>query len=187
MSDASAGLGDVRLLPVPPGGRFLRTCAAAILADLPTPQVLSSAWLILPNLLLARDMRAALLAEAGRPLLLPRIDTLPGAVAPWLARISHLPDVRRQFALYQALKSRHWLDEGSLWEICAEMVALFDELTLAGVGLPESEEELAERLARAYETRAGEPLRFEARLVHTLWHAEAAGPLSRAAARLLAS
>lgn len=178
--------GEPTFIALPPGGDFLLACARHLLAAEPDPLGLSSAQLILPNLLLAADMRAALARLAGGAVLMPRMQTLPAALEPWMARQPHVADSRRLFALYHALKARRWLDEGSLWEVCAELVALFDELTLAGVGLPPTLDEFQARLAAAYESKVDEPLRFEARLVHVLWQADGQGLPSRAAARLLA-
>ena len=179
--------GDVTVVTLPSGGDFLKACAGHVLAAAPDPAELSRAGLILPNLLLASDLRAAFHAAAGGAVLLPRLQTLPAVLEPWLAAQPHLPDSRRLFALYHALKARRWLDEASLWDVCAELVALFDELTLAGVGLPATEAELQMRLAHAYARAVDEPLRFEARLVHVLWQADNRGVPSRAAARLLAA
>ncbi len=177
----------LRIIALPPGGDFLAACARHLLEAEPDPLKRASTRLILPNLLLAADLRAAMAARAGGPLILPRIQTMPAAIAPWLERQPHLPDSRRLYALYQALRAHRWVEEGALWDVCAELISLFDELTLHGVGLPENLEEFQARLEAAYALKAEEPLRFEARLVHTLWRADAEGTPSRAAARLLAA
>lgn len=179
--------GGVRTVALPPGGEFLHACAAHLLAARADARELATTTLILPNFLLAPQFRAALLKARGGPTVTPRMQTLPGAIEPWLAAQPHLADSRRLFALYSALKARRWLEEGSLWEVCGELVALFDELTLHGVGLPDSLEDFQARLAHACSAHADEPLRFEARLVHALWKADGEGLPSRSAARLLAA
>ncbi|MDD3353252.1 PD-(D/E)XK nuclease family protein [Zoogloea sp.] len=168
------------------GGDFVSACAEALLKAEPDTTCRSKVSLILPNLLLARDFRMAMAARAGGPVLVPPMQTLPAALAPWLVRQAQMAGSRRLLGLYQALKDRQWLDEGSLWGICEELIALFDELTLHGLGLPGSEDQFREQLAAAYQLKADEPLRFEARLVHALWLADGQGLPSRAAARLLA-
>ena len=86
-----------------------------------------------------------------------------------------MPDHRRRFALYAQLRERRWFAQGNLWALCAEFIALFDELTEHGARRPESEAALLEQLAQAYAIRDADALRFEARIVHTLWMAETTG------------
>lgn len=180
----SAGAG-LREAAVAAGPDFLRRCAAQLLA---CSDGRPAEWeVVVPNLLLAPAFKRALAAEAGRSLWLPSVETLPARLEPLLGTIDFLPDSRRRFALYAALRARRWLDEGSLWAVAGELIELFDALTLEGAGLPESEDALVARLAEVYGLRDSAPLRFEARLVHELWKAEAAGRPSRAAARLLAA
>lgn len=136
----------------------------------------SEALVLVPALPIVAELRQSLVRAAGGPLLLPRFDTL----AHWI-RSQPLTDwptplsgSERLLLLHEALRRRGWFDEGALWGIAGEMAALFDELTVASVGLPEDEAALAAQLERAYALRASVPLAFEARVVHELWRAFAA-------------
>ena len=168
-------------VPIPLAADFAADCARRIVeecrARLPD---LSALLVVLPNPALAPDLRRALAAAAGGPLLLPRIATLSQLAT--AAGAGGQPDSLRQFNLYQSLRERRWFADGALWEICAELIALFDELNERAIGLPQDEAEFLARLEQAYEMRGAQPLRFEAQVVHRLWRAEAAGPPGRQAA-----
>ncbi|GAA5161291.1 PD-(D/E)XK nuclease family protein [Viridibacterium curvum] len=173
-----------------PDAAFLPAAARHILdfaTELGRPADLSAASLLLPNLKLAPAMNAALQAAAGGPVLLPRTNTLGGLVEPWFAAIEALPDARRQLILHSLLRSREWFDDAMLWDVVGELTQLFDTLTEHAVPLPESEEVLLARLEAGFELNNSQALAFEARVVNTLWRAEAQGKPSRAAARLLAA
>ncbi|PLK48242.1 PD-(D/E)XK nuclease family protein [Uliginosibacterium sp. TH139] len=175
---------------IAPDAHFLPQCAAQILSFLNPasgPADLSAASLLLPNLKLAPALNEALRDAAGGPLLLPRIGTLSSLVEPWLAQHPVMPDARRQLILHSLLRRQNWLDEGMLWDVVAELTQLFDTLTEYSVKLPANEAELLDKLERGFALKDSLPLNFEARLVNTLWRAEAEGELSRAAARLLAA
>ncbi|NSL54669.1 PD-(D/E)XK nuclease family protein [Uliginosibacterium aquaticum] len=175
---------------IAPDAHFLPRCAAQILAFLTPaggPADLSTASLLLPNLKLAPALNDALRAVAGGPLLLPRIGTLSSLVEPWLTQHPVMPDARRQLILHSLLRRQNWLDEAMLWDVVAELTQLFDTLTEYAVKLPANEAELLEKLERGFELKDSQPLNFEARLVNTLWRAEAEGEHSCAAARLLAA
>lgn len=176
-------------LSFPAGPHFFDDCArhivAANLAQLPD---LSAGILVVPNLALAPALRDALARAAGCALLLPRIVTLSslaGTALPHLP-LTPLSDASRLIGLYQQLERRNWFDERSRWEVCAELIALFDELTERTVGLPTSEADFIASLEQAYDLRGSSLLHFEARLVHELWRAEAAGAPGRKAAEALA-
>lgn len=172
-------------LRIPASADFVERCARRIVescrARLPD---LSPILVVLPSPALAPGLRRALAAAAGRPLLLPRIATLAQLAA--AANAGGQPDSQRQLTLYRLLREQGWFAEGALWEICAELIALFDELNERAVGLPQDEGEFLGRLERAYDARGSQPLRFEAEVVHRLWQAEGAGPPGRAAALAMA-
>ena len=151
--------------------------------DLPD---LSGVVLVVPSLAMGPEVRAALGQAAGRALILPRIVTLREWAESRLSGVVCRSDNRRQVDLFHALKARRWLDGADLWAVAAELVALFDELTELGLGLPPNEAELSDRLEAAYALRSCGPLRFEASLIHALWRADAQEGLSRSAARALA-
>ena len=164
---------------------FVDVCARRIVADcrarLPD---LSSLLVVPPSPALAPALRRGLAEAAGRALLLPRIATL--AQLATAAGAGGQTDSQRQLVLYQQLRERGWFADSALWGICAELIALFDELSERAVGLPEDEGEFLDRLERAYDVRGSQLLRFEAEVVHRLWRAEAAGPPGRPAAQSIA-
>ncbi len=77
--------------------------------------------------------------------------------------------------IYQALRAREWFRQGDLWHVSAELLRLFDEITLWQVQLPVSGEDFLRQLEDAYQARSGSPMQFEARLVHELWRAMSGG------------
>lgn len=175
----------VTLHRLPLTADFVEVCARRIVADcrarLPD---LSYLVVVLPSPALAPALRRGLAAAAGCALLLPRIATLAQLAA--VADAGGQTDSQRQLALYRQLRERDWFADSALWEICAELIALFDELSERAVGLPADEGEFLDRLERAYDTRGSQLLRFEAEVVHRLWRAEAAGPPGRPAAQAMA-
>ncbi|HMM54947.1 MAG TPA: PD-(D/E)XK nuclease family protein [Candidatus Desulfobacillus sp.] len=175
---------NAALHPVPLGPDGLARCARRIVAELSghLPD-LSDALIVLPSPLLAPALRQALAATAGRVILLPRIATLEQLASAGQER--GVPDSRRQLLLYRLLREQGWFAGSALWEIGAELLALFDELNERASSLPRDEAEFVDRLERAYAARGSQPLRFEAELVHRLWRAEATGPPSRPVAMAL--
>ena len=170
---------------IPHSADFVAHCAEYIVeACRPQLPDLSAALIILPSPALAPAVRQALAEAAGCVLLLPRMATLAQLAA--AANAGGQPDCQRQLALYRQLRERGWFAAGALWEICAELIALFDELNERDIGLPEEEAELLDRLERAYDARGSGLLRFEAEVVHRLWRAEASGPPGRHAAMAMA-
>ena len=170
-----------------PGAQFLGLCATRILAacEARLPD-LSGVVVVVPNLLLAPELRAAIAVAAGRPLLLPGIVTLSGWADPLLDASACDTPARRQIRLFSVLRDWRMLEGNSRWQIADALIALFDELTAARVELPPGEPALAERLSAGYGVGIAEPLSFEARLVHALWLADRDGAPSLPAARLLA-
>lgn len=175
---------------IPCGVDFLTGAAGHIVEfaealGLPAAE-LSSLELILPNLKLANDCSQALRIRCGGTVLLPHMATLSGMTEPWLRDLDVVPDAQRQLILHAQLRSHKWFDESLLWEIVGELTTLFDTLTEHAVQLPENETELLSRIEEAFGLNDSAPLAFEARLVNTLWLAEAQGRPSRTAARLIA-
>jgi len=172
-------------LRIPSSADFVADCARRIVeacrAQLPD---LSPLLIVLPSPALAPTLRQSLAAAAGRTVLLPRIATLAQLAAS--ANADGQPDSQRQLMLYRLLRERGWFADSALWEICAELITLFDELNERAIGLPPDEDEFLIRLERAYDARGSRLLRFEAEVVHRLWRAEASGPPGRQAAMALA-
>lgn len=186
MPGSPSSPGRPEYLPLAPGPAFLAACARHLLTR--AGSALADWQVVTPNLLLAPAFKRALLQVSGGGLLLPSVETLTGLMADRLAAAEGVSDQRRLFALYHALRGRQWLEQGSLWSVCEELVALFDELSEAELALPASEAGLADLLQQGYGL-GGQPqaLRFEARLVHSLWQAEGAGGPSRGRARMAAA
>lgn len=171
-------MNPVEFHALPAGEDFLDRAADVLLraagADLPD---LSRHLVLVSSLPLATELRAALARAAGRPLLLPRFDTLRRWAAG--ARLpdggpdipSALPDSERLVLLHSALAARGWFDEAALWGIAGELAQLADELSAAAVSLPADEAALRVQLEQAYALRASAPLNFEARVVHEMWRA----------------
>ena len=146
------------------------SCHAQELPDL------RGATVLLPNYHVAQPLAQALSLVANLPaILLPQMVTLSdwALSVPLAAPVQ--PDTRRITALYQVLRERRWFADADLWSLSRELLGLMDDLTRHHVELPKSEAEFAEQLARAYQARSGEALQFEARVVHELWYAMAAG------------
>ncbi len=144
---------------------------------------LSGLTVLLPNLHAAGFLGRALREAAGVPaLLLPRFVTLRDWAGQADQGVARIPLSRRQAAIYQALRAREWFRQGDLWQVSAELLRLFDEITLWQVQLPASAEDFLQQLEEAYQARRGAPMQFEARLVHELWFAMAgSGELDDAA------
>lgn len=179
----------LRALDIPFDQHWLTRIARRILddfADPARPGDYASLHLVVPNTLLIPGLVQALADEAGRPLLLPRIATLSGHVQPWVESLAPLPSSKRSLLLHAGLKAHFELEESGLWDLAGELAEVFDELTDHAVRLPEALPQLMAQIQRAYALRDMRPLGVEARMVHTLWRAEAQGRPSAAAARWLA-
>ncbi len=156
---------------VPPEAALSRV-AHDLLADFShTAPDLTGAVVVLPNLHAASTLARALAAEAGRSFMLPKMTTLSVWAAEQPVPPRHLPAVVREAALFAALRSRRWFDAVDLWPLAGELARLFDELTQHEVRLPATLDEFERALEAAYQTRAGETMQFEARLVYELWRA----------------
>ncbi|HCA27743.1 MAG TPA: Inactivated superfamily I helicase, partial [Betaproteobacteria bacterium] len=144
---------------------------------------------LLPTLYPAAEFSAALGHAANRPtVLLPRITTLKA----WAEHVPIEPRIlansQREALLYQALKAIDWLQGADRWQISAELLTLFDELTTSQIALPLSFDAFLQQLETAYRGSSGAPLHFEATLVHRLWFAMvrgAAAEIDPAAAYLM--
>ncbi|MBI2314279.1 MAG: PD-(D/E)XK nuclease family protein [Betaproteobacteria bacterium] len=160
--------------PLPAAAAAIREAFHARLPDF------SGITVLLPTLRAAPPLARELAAASGvAVLLLPRLATLPDWAASVPVAAPQVPDSLRELDLYGALRERGWFRDPDLWHVVGELRRLADELTRHRVALPESAEDLAAKLETAYRAKAGEPLRFEARLVHEAWRILAAvdGPL----------
>ena len=157
----------------PPAARLVRAAARQLLAGenarLPD---LSGITVLLPHLHSAPELVRELgLVANVDALLLPRITTLKAWAEGISPTVEILPDSRREAMLYQVLRDGGWFPETDLWQVSAELRQLADELTRWKVALPDSWDDFADRLTRAYRAKANSSLRFEARLVHEMWFA----------------
>lgn len=176
-----------RELTLPADARFVPACARHILESHPGGGLdLSAATVVLPNLLLASELRQALAAAAAAPLLAPRFVTLSGFADRWCGEAPVASASRRAADLYAELASRAWVPEAARWSVARSLVALFDELTEAGTGLPADEDAFLAQVEQSYALRENQPLRLEARIAHALWRAESAGTPGIAARRRMA-
>jgi ATP-dependent helicase/nuclease subunit B len=171
MAESSSGhIGERRVSP----NDALREVAQDLLTELSASVPdLSGAIVLLPNLHASSALARALSEAAGRALVLPRVFTLATWCAQQPGPAGAAPEAVREATLFDALRTRKWFDTSDLWPLTAELAALFDDLTRYGVRLPDSEQEFVAQLEAAYQARAGEPMQFEARLVHELWRASA--------------
>lgn len=156
---------------------FYRSVAQKILSaharDLPD---LRGCIVLLPNYHAAQPLSQALSETAAVPaLLLPPMLTL----SDWASGIELAApvesDTQRIALLYQTLRDNQWFENADLWSLSRELLSLMDELTRHHVSLPDSQEAFAEQLVAAYSARSGLSLQFEAKVVHELWYAMAAG------------
>lgn len=152
----------------------LLAAAAREIIDLERTRLpnLSGVTVLLPNLHAAVEFGRILRETAGvETLLLPRFATLKSLAEQLDIGRAHLPVSRRQALIYRALRDKDWFRPADLWHVSAELLRLFDEITLCQVSLPASYESFLHQLEQAYRARSGSPLQFEARLVHEMWHA----------------
>jgi ATP-dependent helicase/nuclease subunit B len=140
---------------------------------------LSRCVVLLPQPLDAPRLRRHLLDEAialgHRALLGPSILSL----RQWLKELVPLPtpplSPQAQELILMETLSRHRSLFGSSdpWLLAANLLDLFEQLTLHRVTLPAELEAFIKRLSNAYQLGARAPaaLSMEANLVHSLWHA----------------
>ena len=150
---------------------FLARAAARVLEAHGAGQ-LRDAVVIVPDLHAVADVALALRRAAGAScLLLPRITTLRA----WAQQVPLdrpvLGSAARDAMLYRALSRHDWFDPADLWNVCAELGRLFDELTRERVSLPRDAAGFADFLKQAYGGGEGPSLDFEARLVRDTWTA----------------
>jgi ATP-dependent helicase/nuclease subunit B len=134
--------------------------------------------IVLPGYQPATRLKLELLRMAEErhvsALLLPRICTLRDFLNQLLPPPDNLiPEEQRLLLLVDALqKHRHLYGASNPWLLAADLLKLFDELTLHRISLPQTVPEFADLLARCYRIESRHPaLLKEAQIVHTLWQA----------------
>lgn len=139
---------------------------------------LSRVVVLLPDYQLAPRLKLELLRMAEQQnvpaLLLPRISSLHDFLDRLVPRGDRvIPEEQRLLLLVDALHQHpHLYGASNPWLLAADLLQLFDELTLYRIRLPLTVTEFADLLARCYRIDAGHPaLLKEAQIVHTLWQA----------------
>lgn len=163
--------GGVRSVTVP-RARLLDGAVDGVLAahaaQLPD---LDGVAVVVPAAALCGEFARRLAVRHGGGLIPPRSGTLRTFAASAAGDAPETAATARELSLYAALAGKDWLGDADRWALAGELAALFDELTLASVALPQSPDEFAHALERAYRTRASRSLGLEASLVHELWRA----------------
>ncbi|MCR4303351.1 MAG: PD-(D/E)XK nuclease family protein [Gallionella sp.] len=140
------------------------------------PPDLRGATVLLPNNHAAQPLAQALSAAAKLPaLLLPQMITLNDWAQSVPLDTPGITDSQRGALLYRQLRKQKWFDQADLWSMTQELLALFDELTLALAELPHDAEAFAVAVQQAYQARQNSTLQLEARLVFELWFAMQSG------------
>lgn len=174
-------------------------CAAALADDLlarhrPALPDLTRVTVLLPAPAIGA-LRAGLARAAGGALLGPRLATLPDFALARGDAGAALGAVDCRLILVDALRGHRRLFAGQdPWRVAEALFSLFEEMTLAGVRVPGTAEELSGELARAYGARPLAALSWEAGRIHALWQAfktategrSPAGTYARALPRALA-
>lgn len=163
--------------------------ADLVLEAFDTPDA-SSATLIVADLRAAPGLRRAFgiaAARRGHTLCLPpRIITTHDALAEALPGRTVEPPARRAARLYGMVRAHGWYQRESLWDTCAAVIALADELGEAQVAtLTEGEWQRAIRAA--YKRGVEYADSREARLVWEVWHAESINTTAAATATSIAA
>jgi ATP-dependent helicase/nuclease subunit B len=166
-------------MAVPFATDILAAAAQQIIAQAATLPDLTHVTVLLPDLQFGPRLRRHLLHAArdrGHAALLgPDIHTLEH----WLSSQVHFEQdipgrARRELLLVEVLKEHPSVfGNTDPWKISASLVALFDELTLNRVSIPDDLQAFTDQLQAAYRIadRLPEPLGMEAGVVHRLWQA----------------
>lgn len=170
---------DGHVIAVPFATDILAAAAQHTIAQADTLPDLTNITVLLPDLQFAPRLRLHLLnaaqAQGHAALLGPAIHTLEQ----WLSKQVHFEQdipgrARRELLLVEVLKLHPSVFSGTdPWKISASLVALFDELTVNRVSIPDELQAFTDQLRTAYRIadRLPEPLGMEAGVVHRLWHA----------------
>lgn len=162
-----------RVQQLPPQADLAERLAQALLARhraaLPD---LSQITVLLPGAGALPALRRQLGQQAGAALLGPRILTLQQFAAERGGGPLPLAPAECRLILVEALRRYRNLFPGqNLWQLAEALFALFEELSLNAVALPEQAEAFTGRLLSAYGARPLSALSREAQIVHSLWRA----------------
>lgn len=164
---------------VPYSEDILAVTARRVIGNATSLPDLTKTVVLLPDLQFAPQLRKCLLdaaAEHGHHALLgPDISTPEQWLGKHTAIDRPVPGrAHRELMLAEVLQAHPSVfSGGDPWQIAASLVALFDELTLHRVPVPDDIESFTEQLKSAYGVtdRLPEPLGMEANVVHRLWQA----------------
>ncbi len=164
---------------VPHSDDILASAARHIIGQCTQLPNLLDTVVLLPDLLFAAQFRLRLLqaatAEGHTALLGPHIYTLEQWLEQRVVLDRSVPGrARRELMLVEALQSHpDVFGDSDPWLVSASLVALFDELSLQRVDIPNDAETFTRLLQSAYGIgdRLPPPLGQEATIVHRLWQA----------------
>jgi len=135
---------------------------------------LSGLRVLVPDLHGAGDVARALATAGGGSLLLPQITTLHALASTAPLRLRIVPQSVREVELYAALARRGPFAGSDVWALAAELVALFDRMSLARSPVAPDLDVFTATLREAYRAGRNRALEYEAALVHELWWAQLA-------------
>ena len=166
-------MNTARALLLPPqadlAGRLAQAILARHRAALPD---LSRITVLLPGSGAPPALRRSLGIQAGSALLGPRILTLQQFAVERGSGSLPLAAAECRLILVEALRRYRGLFPGqNLWQLAEALFALFEELSLNAVALPQEAEAFAGKLLSAYGARPLAALSREAQIIHTLWRA----------------
>jgi ATP-dependent helicase/nuclease subunit B len=136
-------------------------------------EALADCDVLLPSMVHAPALRAALCAHAGRALFMPRLLTPAMLAARWLGDAPVDPRPRRLLRLVAQFRQHAWLGEADPWAAARELMELAD--ALADLQAPDDEHALAQVFERSHALTGSAALSFEARLVHAVWQTDSTG------------
>jgi ATP-dependent helicase/nuclease subunit B len=136
-------------------------------------EALADCDVLLPSMVHAPALRAALCAYAGRALFMPRLLTPAMLAARWLGDAPVDPRPRRLLRLVAQFRQHAWLGEADPWAAARELMELAD--ALADLQAPDDEHALAQVFERSHALTGSAALSFEARLVHAVWQTDSTG------------
>ena len=140
---------------------------------------LTNTIVLLPDLQFAARLRRQLLLQAGKNDCAALLGPIITTAEQWLCEQHPIEQIipgraHRELMLVEVLMQHPGFFSGSNpWQLGANLVSLFDELTLNRVSIPDDLPSFTARLKAAYgiADQLPEPLGMEASIVHRLWQA----------------
>jgi ATP-dependent helicase/nuclease subunit B len=140
---------------------------------------LTNTIVLLPDLQFAARLRRQLLLQAGKNDCAALLGPIITTTEQWLCEQHPIEQsipgrAQRELMLVEVLMQHPGFFRGSNpWQLGANLVSLFDELTVNRVSIPDDLAAFTSQLVSAYgiEDQLPEPLGMEASIVHRLWQA----------------